>query len=425
MNPLDLHRELTGAYRQFVLSSQHFKNPQIERWVNQRIEEEEFLWRDPLLAIQRRFRKGEPLDKLVDDGLLHERVLRVFTNDPSDPASQTVEPYEHQTAAIRLLCAQPASNVLIATGTGSGKSFAFGIPAVSEALRAKDRGETGVKAVLVYPMNALANSQYEDLAARLSGTGLTIANYTSDLKSTKQQALSDFEAVTGRAEPFDSEVICREHVREHGVDILMTNYVMLELILTRHQDREIFPFDKLGSLQFLVLDEVHTYTGRQGADVACLIRRLKEHTGTTGSLRCVGTSATVDSEAGADAGRATIAEFAQELFGEPFDADGVITERHAEPLTVPPAALPGVPAVTNEHLRSYAKGTLNISELAEKSSAKRIQAPPRSWRIQQPHSWSIEPLAQPAPGLTSSPPTGEKSAPKPPRTKPTPSSRPL
>ena len=293
-------------------------------------------------------------------------MLRVFTNDPSDPASQTVEPYEHQTAAIRLLCAQPASNVLIATGTGSGKSFAFGIPAVSEALRAKERGETGVKAVLVYPMNALANSQYEDLAARLSGTGLTIANYTSDLKSTIQQALIDFEAVTGRAEPFDSEVICREHVREHGVDILMTNYVMLELILTRHQDREIFPFDKLGSLQFLVLDEVHTYTGRQGADVACLIRRLKEHTGTTGSLRCVGTSATVDSEAGADAGRATIAEFAQELFGEPFDADGVITERHAEPLTVPPAALPGVPGVTNEHLRSYAKGTLNISELAEK-----------------------------------------------------------
>ena len=365
MNPLDLHRELTAAYRRFVLSSQHFKNPDIEQWVNERIEQEEFLWRDPLVTIQPRFRKGEPLDTLTAEGLLHEAVLGVFTDDPFDPESPPVDPYEHQTAAIRLLCSQPAHNVLIATGTGSGKSFAFGIPVVSQALRAKQRGETGVKAVLVYPMNALANSQYEDLAMRLSGTGLTIANYTSDLKPTEAEALRDFEAVTGRVEPFDSEVICREHVREQGVDILMTNYVMLELILTRHQDREIFPFDKLGGLQFLVLDEVHTYTGRQGADVACLIRRLKEHTGTTGSLRCVGTSATVDSTAGADAGRETIADFAQELFGEPFDADGVINERHAEPLTAPPVTQAGTCEVTADHLQAYTSGTLALPALAE------------------------------------------------------------
>ena len=364
MNPLDLHRELTAAYRRFVLSSQHFKNPEIEQWVNQRIEQEEFLWRDALVTIKRRFRKGETLDTLTTEGLLHEAVLGIFTDDPSDPDSPPVDPYEHQTAAIRLLCSQPASNVLIATGTGSGKSFAFGIPAVSEALRAKQRGETGVKAVLVYPMNALANSQYEDLARRLHGTGLTITNYTSDLKTTEHQALRDFGSVTGRAEPFDSEVICRDHVREHGVDILMTNYVMLELILTRHQDREIFPFDKLGGLQFLVLDEVHTYTGRQGADVACLIRRLKEHTGTTGSLRCIGTSATVDSGADADAGRAAIADFAQELFGEPFGIDGVITERYAEPLTVPPVAQAGASDVSDDHLRAYASGTMELPALA-------------------------------------------------------------
>lgn len=365
MNPLDLHRELTSAYRQFVLSSQHFKNAEIENWVNARIDQEEFLWRDPLVTIRRRFRKGEPLEEFVADGLLDEMVLRAFALDPLDPGSPTIEPYEHQTAAIRLLCDRPSKNVVVATGTGSGKSFTFGIPVVSEAKRAASEGRTGVKAVLVYPMNALANSQYEDFARRLHGTGLTITNYTGDLKSTEAAALADFETVTGRAVPFDSEVICREHVQERGVDILITNYVMLELILTRHQDRNIFPFDKLGDLQFLVLDELHTYTGRQGADVACLIRRLKEHTGTTDTLRCIGTSATVESGADEDAGRESIARFAEELFGEPFSPSSVITERYADPLAAVPAPLGGDPSVTAGDVAEHVGGAVSVAELSE------------------------------------------------------------
>ncbi len=373
MNPLDLHRDLTSAYRRFVLSSQHFKNSAIQEWVNNRIEDEEFLWRDPLLTIRRRFQKGETLGSLVADGLLHDMVLRTFTTDPEDSSSSVIEPYEHQFAAIRLLCDQPARNVVVATGTGSGKSFTFGIPVVSEARRAKERGRTGVKAVLVYPMNALANSQYEDFAARLQGSGLKIANYTGDMKSTEAAALADFQTNTGRSEPYDSEVICRDHVQQHGVDILITNYVMLELILTRHQDRNIFPFDKLGDLQFLVLDEVHTYTGRRGADVACLIRRLKEHTGTRETLRCIATSATVDS--GTDDGddnesRRIIAQFAQELFGEPFEPDGVITERYAEPLSPTPAPMPGVPTVKRDDLAAHLRGSLSRNELAEKLIGK-------------------------------------------------------
>ena len=366
MNPLELHQDLTDAYRRFVLSSQHFKNPDIEAWVNERISGNEFLWRDPLFTIRRRYRKGEPLETLVGDGTLHEDVLRIFSVDPSDPSAPPIEPYEHQTAAIRLLCSQPADNTVIATGTGSGKSFAFSIPVVSEAVRAKQQGSAGVKAVLVYPMNALANSQYEDLALRLAGSGLTIANYTGDLKQTEEAALSGFEAATGRAEPHDSEVVCRDHLQDRGADILITNYVMLELILTRFQDRRIFPFDKLGALQFLVLDEVHTYTGRQGADVACLVRRLKEHTGTGGALRCVGTSATVDSDAGEEGSRAAIAQFASDLFGERFSPEGIITEQYAEPLTPRPAPLAGRPEVGEQDLAEYAAGSLSAEGLAEK-----------------------------------------------------------
>lgn len=368
MNPLDLHRQLTAAYRRFVLSSQRFKNPAIDAWVNERIDTQQFLWRHPLVTIRRRFEPGPALADLVADDFLDPVVLDCFRTRPHDPSSPVIEPYRHQTDAISLLVGAVPKNVIVATGTGSGKSFTFGIPIVSEATRARARSVAGVKAVLVYPMNALANSQYEDLAARLAGTGLTIANYTGDMSWSEEAALADFEAQTGRAEPWDSEVICREHVQNRGVDILMTNYVMLELILTRFEDRRVFPFDQLGALQFLVLDEIHTYTGRKGADVAYLIRRLKEHTGTRGTLRCVGTSATVDSTAGEEAGQRTIAAFASSLFGEHFGPEAVITERYAAPVTAAsPDPLPatiGVDAALLDRVAADEPGALE--EAAER-----------------------------------------------------------
>lgn len=356
MNPLAVHRELTDAYRRFVGSSQHFQDPDVERWVKERIDQEQFLWREPLVTVRRRFEYGPDLQTLVEEGYLDRRVLPCFTVALGEREAAPIRPFEHQTDAIKLLTDETPSNVVVATGTGSGKSFTFSIPIVSEALRARSAGHRGVKAILIYPMNALANSQYEEIADRLQGSGLTVANYTGDMPRAYETALRDFHDLTGRSEPYDSEVICREHVRERGVDILITNYVMLELILTRYDDRSIFPFDQLGQLQFLVLDEVHTYTGRQGADVACLIRRLKEHTGTSGRLRCIGTSATVDSDAGEAEGRVAIADFAAELFGEPFDADAVITERYADPVTHEPEHLPVTPGIDSELLAQLNSG---------------------------------------------------------------------
>ncbi|WCJ61223.1 hypothetical protein NXS98_07160 [Fontisphaera persica] len=112
----------------------------------------------------------------------------------------------------------------------------------------------------------------------------------------------------------------------------MTNFMMLDSILTRWEDRNIFPFGGLSDLKFLVFDEIHTYTGRQGADVACLIRRLKEHTNCKGKVRCVGTSATIDSS-NPDQARQTVASFAQDLFGEPFAKDDVVGESYSAYLT--------------------------------------------------------------------------------------------
>ncbi len=271
-----------------------------------------------------------------------------------------------------------AHNTIIATGTGSGKSFCFGIPIVSEALHMRDQGIRGIKAVIVYPMNALGNSQYEDFARRLAGSGLKVALYTGDTKNSPNEALEQYQAVFGRDQPFDSELLSRHEIREQLPDILMTNYVQLELLLTRFEDLVLFPPAHRGVLRFLVLDEIHTYTGKRGADVACLIRRLKQHTGTTGKLRCIGTSATVEPEGttnpplpelgeGPGVRAATVvADFAARIFGEPFAPQHVIGETYAP--------LPGdLPPLSRAIAALLAEGPQTVSQVTQRLGVSRAE----------------------------------------------------
>ena len=194
------------------------------------------------------------------------------------------------------------------------------------ALRCVNKGLGGIKAIIVYPMNALANSQYEDFAQRLHGSGLKIGLYTGDTKNSPDEARAALKTAMGREEPYDSELLSRDEMQANPPDILMTNYVMLELLLTRFDDRKLFPKEN-NRVKFLVLDEIHTYSGKKGADVACLIRRLKQRTGTIGKLRCIGTSATVQSEKG-EKGEELIADFAKRLFSEDFESSHVIGEHY-------------------------------------------------------------------------------------------------
>ncbi len=356
MNPLQALTDIQRTYKEYVETFQDIRNPDIRAWMQERIEEGSFLWRPPLITLQRRFQPGASMQDLVSAGLFDERLLRIFRAMPEQSDSPSIKPYKHQVDAWETALGRE-KNVVVTTGTGSGKSFCFGLPVIATALRINREQGTGpedrrsVKAVLIYPMNALANSQYEDFAERLHGSGLTICNYTHDLRDSPDAAIQAFKENTGREQPWDSEIISREELRTgRGADILITNYVMLEYVLTRFEDRKVFPFDELSDLKYLILDEIHTHSGRQGADVACLVRRLKEHTGTNGNLRCIGTSATIDSGSPEEA-RATIAQFASDLFGETFEADAVVGESYAAHLTAAEAhPIPAGLTVTPEML---------------------------------------------------------------------------
>lgn len=361
LNPIQAIEEIKASYTNFVGSFQKFKNPEIRDEVNEKIGNGTLLFKGPYIQLNRQFEKGESFESLINKGLLHPKTPLCFTIQAGNRDAEPVTLHKHQSDAV--LSITSGKNTIVSTGTGSGKSFCFGIPVVSTALQMKEEGIRGIKAIFVYPMNALANSQYDDFAERLKGSGLKIAIYTGDTLNSYEEARRLYRDHTGREIPYDSELISREEIKQTPPDILITNYVMLDYILTRAEDKVLFPLTD-SALRYIVLDEVHTYTGKKGADAAFLIRRLKQHTQTIGKLRCIGTSATVQNSG--DDQTSDILKFAAELFGEPFDSDSLITESVVLPKKSETSELPEKILIIPEDIISFTNTEANLKTLTEK-----------------------------------------------------------
>ena len=220
------------------------------------------------------------------EGVLHEEARRVFKLGKAEGAETPLRLHRHQADAVKT--ARTGASYVLTTGTGSGKSLAYIVPIVDHVLR---RGSgKGIQAIVVYPMNALANSQAGELEKFLR------AGYPDG------KGPVTFRRYTGQESDDD-----RREIIANPPDILLTNYVMLELILTRPFERKLV--EAARGLQFLVLDELHTYRGRQGADVALLARRVREACEAK-ALQCVGTSATLAGPGTLDEQRAEVARVA-------------------------------------------------------------------------------------------------------------------
>jgi ATP-dependent helicase YprA (DUF1998 family) len=301
MNVFEVRKTLVQDYRKYVQSFVEVLDPRINENVTAHFEEGE-LWPEPLLQLNPSFEPGGTIDDLVDAGILHEACRTIFRSgkSTSNHSGRTMRLHRHQDEAIRT--ALKGVSYVLTTGTGSGKSLAYIIPIVDHVLR--NGAGKGIQAIVVYPMNALANSQMGELEKFvLPGDG--------------EGAIS-FKRYTGQESAEE-----RDRLLDNPPDILLTNYVMLELILTRWKDRRLI--EKSRALSFLVLDELHTYRGRQGADVAMLVRRVREAFGVPG-LRCVGTSATMAGPGTLAAQKIEVACAASKLFGSPAEPEDVIGE---------------------------------------------------------------------------------------------------
>jgi ATP-dependent helicase YprA (DUF1998 family) len=280
------------------------------------------------------FEKGASIRQMVQDGRLH-RGWTALDGSDSGRALMDRPLHLHQAAAIGL-----DENYLVATGTGSGKTESFLFPLVDSLLRDPDLARPGVRAILVYPLNALANDQMHRISrllfADLKDPGITLGRYTGQVRSNEMR--SDVENDLVQSPSFQANfpdatrvpanwLLSRQEMLDTPPHILITNYAMLEHILLLPRNRRLL---EGADLKWIVLDEVHTYTGAQAIEVAFLLRKLKTHLGLApGRLRCVGTSASLD-----PARRDELARFAENLFGEPFpsgDAAVITSERRLHP----------------------------------------------------------------------------------------------
>lgn len=283
-------------------------------------------------------------------------------------------PYGHQAAAFERLSTKfhvRPQPTLVTTGTGSGKTEAFLYPILDHVLRAKRAGITGMKALILYPMNALANDQAERLARLIAEhpelSGVSAGLYTGEQSTGGRTKVTDEGLITDRS-----------LMHSAPPDILLTNYKMLDHLLL-HPDRADIWRLSADSLQYVVLDEFHTYDGAQGTDVAMLLRRLgltvKAHwtdaspvsdadrARPLGRITPIATSATLGSKTEPTA----MLDFAHTVFGEKFGTEAVIGETRltaADWLADRDTALdrlysPIAPAVTNaaQHLDEFAAGS--------------------------------------------------------------------
>lgn len=294
MNVFDTHAHIVEDYATYIRSFLNIADEKIRAKVDLELSEGK-LWPEPLLQFNPAFEMAGNVADLVRAGSLHQDIGDIFKG---------YNLYKHQADAIKL--GAKGKDFVVTSGTGSGKSLTY-IGSIFHHLLG-NRESAGVSAIVVYPMNALINSQFEEFTRYQE-------NYT---KATGKPFPITFGQYTGQEE---EEV--RQKMRETPPQILLTNYMMLELLLTRTQERPLRGaiYD---NLRFLVFDELHTYRGRQGADVAMLIRRVQSKCAQP--VTCIGTSATMVSVGSVESQREQAARTATTLFGRKFTPEQVINE---------------------------------------------------------------------------------------------------
>jgi len=296
VNPSVLVRQIQKAVEDYLRLSFRTTTPLFEGVLESFLARPGSFYKGPYLSIKLPFQVGEGGPEIYPDVPLPYAL------------------FKHQETAFRRIGADGHST-LVATGTGSGKTECFLVPILDYCRR--HQGQRGIKAILIYPMNALASDQAKRIAELINNAPALKGRITAGLFiGAKEANPSTFMG--------DKRIITdRETLHSHPPDILLTNYKMLDFLLIRTKDAVLWRHNDPETLKYLVVDELHTFDGAQGTDLACLIRRLKARLETPpGHLVCVGTSATI----GGERSKQTLSQYAANVFDEPFDGDSVVTE---------------------------------------------------------------------------------------------------
>ena len=300
MIPSVVADEVTGALRDFLATGFGPSNPALAHVIDDFLAEAGNLAKGPYLSI------ALPYQQAPEGG------------DPFPEVPLGFTPYRHQRTAFSRLAAGAGRSTVVATGTGSGKTECFLFPILDYC---RERaGAPGIKAILVYPMNALAADQARRIAQTIDRTPALRGRVTAGVfVGRDNQPQRSAHKTMGR----DHVVTDRETLRERPPDILLTNYKMLDYLLVRPFDFRLWRHNGPDTLRYLVVDELHAFDGAQGTDLACLIRRLRVRLeASRDRLICAGTSATL----GEEADDAELLAYVSRIFDQPFEPGAIVGE---------------------------------------------------------------------------------------------------
>ena len=344
--PLDvfeLRKQVVDEYQKYVHSFVRVFDERIHGYIKRRLSEGA-LWPEAVLQLNPAFEMDRTLGEMAGDGVLMPDTARFF--------GEGLRLFRHQRQAIDL--ALRGEPYVVTTGTGSGKSLTYLAPIYDDILRNEPERHT-VRALLIYPMNALINSQIEALE-----------NYQRDNFPGSPVRFARF---TGQDRQED-----RERILADPPHILLTNYVMAEYMLLRPGERPLLE-TATRDLRTLVMDELHFYRGRQGADTAMLTRRLQETAGR--DLQAVATSATMVTGGSRAERNEAVAELVSKFFGLDIPAANVVDETLERVTSIPaaptekediraaveaPAPAPEAEAVRRHPLAAWAEEAFGLEQ---------------------------------------------------------------
>ncbi len=331
MNPLEVSSRIATSYTNYLRTAFSTQRGDWRAEFASSLERGMELVKGPYLQATPPFEPASSLRDLVREGVLSEGFRRL----PAKAFPLDRRLYAHQDAAIRK--ALDGRNLLIATGTGSGKTEAILFPAIEMLLREQAAGtlsQPGVRALLLYPMNALANDQVRRFRSILAAfPEITFGRYVGDTREKPRDAQNVYDALFPGEPRLTNELLSRDEMREAPPHILITNFSMLEYMLLRPDDQPFFDGDKGSHWRVVSLDEAHVYDGADGAEIAMLMRRLRDRVvrSEKGRLRYIATSATL----GSDADFPALVDFGRALFDEPFEQSDIVGPRRLPLARIP------------------------------------------------------------------------------------------
>ena len=314
-DPIKAADFIDSSFKDYVFNTFVIRDADFRKQYRQQIENG-MLSKGPYLDCIDAFEAGKSLSDLINDGTASNQFREILPQNILDRPL-----YLHQEQAFKTVIS--GMNTVITTGTGSGKTECFMYPILDDLFREREKGTLcpGVRTLLLYPMNALANDQMKRLREILCKyPDITFGSFTGETEEKENAALEKYVQTLGKR-PSSNELISRERIRETPPNILVTNYAMLEYLLLRPRDNVFFDGRYSSNWRHIVLDEAHVYSGATGMEVSMLMRRVFYRIKNNNEVSFILTSATL----GEKDKNKQICSFATNLCaGQPFQESCII-----------------------------------------------------------------------------------------------------